>query len=219
MARRPHNDKPLPYNPVRWVCQHRHGTCGGKFKVRDYGDLSWQPCPLAAVCNRADPQLEYLYPGEPFPGAVALDHPPDPLRSRRHTKENTALRRCFFPDIDKGYYAKIAPQYNETRRAKRAANADEINAVRREKYAQKRAAEGKPIRRPIELTPPCGGDCENCPYPDEPCRYEDWDQKKARQHEKYRRRWQRIKSDPQKLAAYNADNRARRAKKKKEGTK
>lgn len=165
---------------------------------------------MADVCDRTDPQLEFFYPAHK--GEHCLHPAADPVRSKRHADEHKILVRIFFPEIEHGYAIKGREKSRERSRVWYAQHKDRVNAERREKCARERVAAGKPAQRYPELTPPCGGDCENCPYPDEPCRYEGWDQSKARQQARRRRAWQKLKADPQRLAEHNAKRRERHAK-------
>lgn len=190
--RRPSTDDfVLPYNPVRWVCQYRRGDCDGFFTVSGYGDMARQPCPLFERCGGRNPQLEHLH-RERHKGMKVLRAPADPMRTRRHTIEGSALERCFFRERDKKTYACRRESITERRRAAyHAQDLVAVNEARREKYAQQQAALGRTVRRWSELTPPCGGDCENCPYPDGVCRHEDFDPKKERRRlkdQRYRKR-------------------------------
>lgn len=148
----------MKYDPTRWVCQCKPAICGGTFYR--YGvPIS---CPLWPKCHGNKHQLEFLYPQQSvFQRHISL---PDPQRAKRHQEEYKKLRRCFDPEGEK-----------KRRNSRYAANADLINAKRREKWrlAHPPGSEKPPVDIPL---PPCGGDCaDNCPYDDD-CHYPDWEE-------------------------------------------
>lgn len=140
-------------------------------------------------------------------GMKVLRAPADPYRTRCHTVENSALERCFFGERDKKSYANRREGIIECRRAAyHAQDLVQVNAERRDTYAKKQAALGRTVRRWPELAPPCGGDCQNCPYDGE-CHYESWDQSAERRRLKNKRKKEKKKADPKKREAYRQSQR------------
>lgn len=168
----------------RWICQRPLEVCTGM--IRPYGQLV--PCPLAHVCQGLthprdrQGQLETLYPRSGY-GLLRVSS--SPHWDREHRARYRAALQAFAPERisagHKAYWAKYGDQINAERRVKR-----------------QNAAAGK-VRQQYTLPPPpCGGDCENCPW-DDGCRYPGWDEQHqpTKNQRAYQARKQRMAEDPQ----------------------
>lgn len=171
----------------RWICQKPLDHCNGRISV--YG--APRPCPLAHVCKSLTHprdqrgQLEYFYRESRRGRVLAVA---SPNWAKEHQTRYRAAQRAF-----------AGEEVNAYHRGYRAAHADEINRRHREKYCP--SMERLRLLPPPKTIPPppCGGDCENCPW-DDGCRYPNWDEEhtpKPRNREKeYACRKARIENDP-----------------------
>lgn len=184
----------------RWICQKPAGKCDGTFRVYS----SSHPCPLAAKCLGSPHyrgQLETVYAKAHF-GRLAVSSSPN--WNVEHATRLNEVKAAFAREEFNAYHREYA-----------AKNRDRLNRLYREKYnpSLERMLPGvKRLNAPKEVLPPCGGDCENCPY-DDGCRYPDFDAAQdverwpgLRVKQRYaERRKERMKADP----AYAERERAR----------
>lgn len=155
-----------PFYAGRWVCQKDARRCYGYFTAKDVGTF---PCPLAAKClndKHSDGQLERVFKRSQFGKLICGT---SSLRSKEHQARAKALRAAFFPE-------KVVKERHEcyvrTRKGtgKTGGRFPRLNEVMHG-YVPMNARKSTP-------PPPCGGDCENCPFDE--CRYPDWDEEHSR---------------------------------------
>ncbi|HWS42092.1 MAG TPA: hypothetical protein VN421_03280 [Pseudoflavonifractor sp.] len=175
----------------RWICQKPAEKCNGMFRV--YGED--RPCPLAPKCLGSPHyrgQLETIYAKAQF-GKLAVSSSQN--WGIEHVARLNDAKAAFSKDAVNAYYREYA-----------AKNRDRLNRLYREKYnpSLERMLPGvKRLNAPKEVLPPCGGDCENCPY-DAGCRYPGFDAQQDAKRETKRicdkryaeRRKERMKADP-----------------------
>ena len=175
----------------RWICQKPTEKCNGMFRV--YGEDC--PCPLSAKCLGSPHyrgQLETIYTKAQF-GKLAVSSSPN--WNVEHATRLNEVKAAFTREAYNTYYREYA-----------AKNADRLNKLRREKYdppLELIRPDARPLNAAKEVLPPCGSDCENCPY-DDGCRYPDFDAQQDAKRETKRicdkryaeRRKERIRNDP-----------------------
>lgn len=186
------------YYPGRWTCQKDATKCDGTYRVWDVGTIV---CPLALRCQQNTSrfgQLERLWKTNSMGRILSTDA----CHHNVHKARLRQLEKAFFPERTR-YRPEVYQRNKDSRKQIMAKYSPPLSEL----------VHGYvPLTAAKTPTPPCGGDCRNCPYDKGACRYPDWEERNERRlvlARKRKSRYQvkkkeRMVADPQYAAVIRA---------------